>query len=867
MKKILVILTVLLVVFIGIIFTAPFLFKDNLLRLLDQEIEKNVSAEVYFDPDKVSLSLIKHFPNLTITLEDFGVIGVEAFKGDTLADVKAFDLTVNLGSVIWGDQVQLQSINLVDPRIMILVLADGTANYDIAKDSGEVSRADTTTENGFNLAIDNWNIKNGRIVYFDQASNVMVAMAGLNHTGSGDFSSVLFDMTTSTTIDDLMVRYNDITYLENKKMVADMVVQVDLDQSKYTLKENRISLNDFSIGMDGFVKINPESYDIDLSYEGKDNTIKSLLSLVPGAYKEGYENISAEGQLDFNGNIRGIYQEEPSQIPAFRLALMAKNGLIQYPDLPEAIRNIQIDLLVDHQGNDVDQTTIDVNRLHLEFGKNPVDATMKIKNLVDYNMVADIKARLNLDDMTKIYPLKDTELSGNVNADIHIEGVYDSVKHTIPVSGKLDINQLSYAGPDLSLKFGIDQARTELTTQRVSISQFSGYLGKSDLTLTGYLNNYMAYLLEEDQPIQGEFDFRSNELDLNEWMASDDSTQTETQDTVELEVVKIPENLDFVLHSEMNLVYYDNLELRNVKGDIRMKDGILKLENLDFNTLGGDFVIGGTYDTRDIENPSFDFQMDIQKLSIPRAYRSFFTIKQLAPIANLMEGDFSTDFKLSGKLKPNMMPDLATLSGSGVLEILDAAIKGADSKVISGITSLTNLSQESTNVTLKDVLMTTRIIDGKVLVQPFTISMGGNKAVVAGSYGLDGSLDYRLKLDVPPGLVQSATSLVSSAIGQDLNVDAKDVKLNLGIGGTYKDPKINILGAESGGNEAAAKNALKTVVDEEKEKLEQQAEKKLDEQTEQLLDQTGDMIEQEEVKDQVDKAKETLKQLLKKKGG
>jgi hypothetical protein len=541
--------------------------------------------------------------------------------------------------------------------------------------------------------------------------------------------------------------------------------------------------------------------------------------------------------------------------------------LIQYPDLPEAIRNIQIDLLVDHQGNDMDQTSIDVNQLHLEFGKNPVDATLKIKNLVDYNMVADIKARLNLDDMTKIYPLKDTELSGNVNADIHIEGVYDSVKHTIPVSGKLDINQLSYAGPDLPLKFGIDQARTELTTRRIGINQFSGYLGKSDLTLTGYLNNYIAYLLEEDQPIQGEFDFRSNELDLNEWMASDDSTQTETQDTVELEVVKIPENLDFVLHSEMDLVYYDNLELRNVKGDIRMKDGILKLENLDFKTLGGDFVIGGTYNTRDIENPSFDFQMDIQKLSIPRAYRSFFTIKQLAPIANLMEGDFSTDFKLSGKLKSNMMPDLTTLSGSGVLEILNAAIKGADSKVISGITSLTNLSQESTNVTLKDVLMTTRIIDGRVLVQPFTISMGGNKAVVAGSYGLDGSLDYRLKLDVPPGLVQSATSLVSSAIGQDLNVNAKDVKLNLGIGGTYKDPKINILGAESGGNEAAAKNALKTVVDEEKEKLEQEAEKKLDEQTEQLLEQTGDIIEKEEVKDQVDKAKETLKQLLKKKGG
>ncbi len=867
MKKVVVILLVVVVVFIGIILAAPILFKDDLLRLLDKEIEKNIMAEVYFDPESVGLSLLKNFPNLTITLEDFGIVGVGEFSGDTLANVEAFDLTVNLKSVIAGDQIQLSSINLINPRVMILVLADGTANYDIAMDTKETVATDTTNEAGLSLGIDRWSIQNGKIIYFDQASNTMVAMDGLNHTGSGDFSSSLFDMTTTTTIDNLMIRYGDITYLENKKLAADMVIQMDLDQSKYTLKENKISLNDFSIGLSGFVVINTEDYEINLTYEGKDNSIKSLLSLVPGTYKEGFEEISAEGQMDFNGNVTGIYNEERSQIPAFRLALTAKNGMIQYPGLPEAIRNIQIELMVNHEGNDLERTTIDLNKIHLDFGKNPVDASLKIKNLVDYEMVADIKAQLNLGDMMRIYPLKDTELSGNVNADIHIEGVYDSVKHIIPVSGKLDIKQLKYAGPDLPMNFGINQANAELTTNRITVDYFSGNLSNTDMDLSGYLNNYMAYLMEDNQPLQGEFDFKSKKLDLNEWMTSEDSVQMVVTDTVELEAVKIPENLDFVLHSEMDLLYYDNLELKNARGDIRIKDGVLKLENLDFNTLGGDFIVSGTYDTRDIEHPAFDFQMDVKKLSIPRAYHAFFTIKQLAPIANLMEGDFSTDFKLSGKLKPNMMPDLTTLSGAGVLEILNAAIKGADSKVISGITGLTNLSKESTNVTLMDVLMSTQIIDGRVLVQPFTISMGDNKAVVAGSHGLDGSLDYRLKLDVPPGLVQSATSLVSTAVGQDLNINAKDVKLNLGIGGTYRDPKISILGAETGGSEAAAKNALKAVVDEEKEKLAQEAEKKIDEQTENLLEQTDEIIEQEEVKEQVDKAKETLKQLLKKKGG
>jgi uncharacterized protein involved in outer membrane biogenesis len=863
MKKFFLILMIVVLVLIGLILITPLFFKDTLLNVLDSEIEKNIRAEVYFDRDNVDLSLIKNFPNLTISLKDIGVVGVEEFQGDTLADIERFDLTVNLKSLIWGDQIQLNSVNMVNPQLMILILEDGKTNYDIMVETEETA-VDTDAEEEMSVGIDHWTIRNGQIAYFDQSANMIVTMEGLDHTGTGDFTETIFDMETSSTVENLMVRYEDITYLQDKKLKADMIIHMDLDETKYTFRENKISLNDFSFGLNGFLILKEESYDIDLSYEGKDNTVKSLLSLVPGAYKEGYENVEAEGELNFSGNVKGIYNEKTEEIPAFHLELNARDGTIQYPDLPEAIRNIQIDMLVDNNGRNMDQTKIDVNRFHLDFGNNPVDATIKINNLVNYDMIADIKARLNLDEVTKIYPLKDTELSGNVDLDVHIEGVYDSVNKTIPMSGKIDVDQLKYSGPDLPMDLGIQRAAAELDTRRITLNVFTGNIGNTDLNLSGYINNYMAYVIEENMPLQAEFDLRSKQVDLNEWLAAEESGDQE-EDTVALEVVKIPENLDFILRSEMDLVYYDNLELKGVKGTIRIKDGILMLENLDFNTLGGNFGMAGNYDTRDMDHPSYDFELDINKLSIPQAYKAFFTIRQLAPIANLMEGNFSTDFRLSGELKPNMMPDLTTISGSGILEILNAAVKGAESKVISGITSLTKLSDESTNVTLKDVLMTTQITDGRVLVEPFTISLGGNQAVVAGSHGLDGSLDYRITLDIPPGLVQSASSLVSSAIGKDINVNAKDLKLNLGIGGTYNDPNINILGAETGGTEEAAKEALRVVIDEEKEKLTSEAEKKLDEETDKLLEQTIDTVEHKEIKEEVDRAKETLKNLLKKK--
>jgi hypothetical protein len=80
--------------------------------------------------------------------------------------------------------------------------------------------------------------------------------------------------------------------------------------------------------------------------------------------------------------------------------------------------------------------------------------------------------------------------------------------------------------------------------------------------------------------------------------------------------------------------------------------------------------------------------------------------------------------------------------------VAQASLK--DSKLISGITSLTKLDNTS-EVTMKDVLMSATIKEGRLSVKPFDVKFGSYKTTVAGSTGIDGSLDYKLKMDVPQG--------------------------------------------------------------------------------------------------------------------
>ena len=152
-----------------------------------------------------------------------------------------------------------------------------------------------------------------------------------------------------------------------------------------------------------------------------------------------------------------------------------------------------------------------------------------------------------------------------------------------------------------------------------------------------------------------------------------------TEDTTSYGVIPVPENIDFILHSDLKTVKMMDLTISNATGDIIVKDGMANLSGIKFNMLGGAFVVNGSYNTRDIKHPKYDFGLKIDNLSIQQSAASFSMVRSYAPIAGLVAGNFSTDFKVSGELLDNLMPNLKTVNGAGLVKIAQASLK--DSKL------------------------------------------------------------------------------------------------------------------------------------------------------------------------------------------
>lgn len=938
MKKFFLISGIVLGTLLLLLFTLPFLFKDKIKKAVDEQIANNVNATVFYNADKFGLTFFKKFPALTVTLGEFGVVGFAPFEGDTLVSMNEFNVSVDVLSVVFGKQIKIKSILLDNPSINVIVLKTGEANYNISKPSTDTAKVEPTAEpTKFSVGIDKWEIVNGKLIYDDRQSPQYAKIIGLNHVGKGDFTQDIYDLDTKTTIDSLTYALDTVTYLKNHKFDAKLVLNIDNSNSKYTFKDNLFKINDFGLGVDGSVQMNKDSsMTLDIKLKTPETTFSSILSLIPAVYKKDFTSLKTEGSFAFDAFAKGNYKG--SQYPGFGLNLNIKDGFVQYPSLPSAIKNISLDLNIDNQSGNLDSLVVNLKQMHVEVGSNPFDAKFYLKGLNKKYFEANLKGVMNLAELTQLYPMQGYTLKGIFDIDASAKGYYDATSNKMPyiiahmglkdgyvkteavpapleqinmtasvennagtmkdmkakmssfrmvfdgepfeahaevedftdytyaafVKGKLDMEKLTKLYPleGMTIKGFIDteidtkgkmslisaQKYDQLQTsgkmdftnfsfkstsfpqgivmnkaqmifdpKQIRVPLLKGSLGKSEIDMTGTFNNYMAYVFK-NETIVGKMTFNSPDFDVNEWMGGEDTTAKANQPTQPQPVAAIPKNLDITMDCKLKKVLYSTYDMYNMSGIVTMKDGVFALDKGFFNMIEADFKTNMTYDTKDMKHPGYSFDLDVKNLEIKKAYDKFEIVKKLASIAKDVDGKLATNFKVKGELGNDYAIIYPTMNGSGQIFIADAHVKNIS--YINEAKKLTKLDIPE-EYSLQNTKIDAEIINGRVFFKPFDVKAGNIKLNIGGSQGFDQTVDYIVKTSVPAsGVNKLASSALSSIFGKALP-EVKSYRVDMNVKGNSKSPKVSILSIVPEG--AGGTDATKQATDQ----LKKQAEEKL----------------------------------------
>jgi hypothetical protein len=333
-----------------------------------------------------------------------------------------------------------------------------------------------------------------------------------------------------------------------------------------------------------------------------------------------------------------------------------------------------------------------------------------------------------------------------------------------------------------------------LPGNNITLNELNATTGQTDFKASGAIQNLIPFLMSK-QDLKGSFSLQSNTFNLNDFMSSEKTVTQSNGDTnkgstsSEAKAVKIPDFLDATLNFSATKVIYDNLVLNNTKGTITIKDETANLSNVTTATLGGDVAFSGNVSTK-TATPSFAMALDMKKIDIAQSFDQLEILKYMAPIAKAIEGNLNTTINLNGSLNNDLTPQLSTLVGNALAQIITAEVKPGSAPLLSKLgeqVSFLNLDKLS----LKDLSTAFTFNNGKIDVKPFDFDVKGITITASGSHGLDKSINYNLNLDVPAKYLGTDVSKLLAKLNPE-EADTMMVKIPIGLSGTFASPQISL---------------------------------------------------------------------------
>lgn len=768
-------LGVLIFVF-AVLMVLPFAFKGKITTVAKNKINGMLNAKVDFE--NVNLSFIRSFPNVSVKLENFHIIGENEFAKDTLMASEDIDLVLNLKSLFSDSGYEVKKLQFNNSKIFAHVLPNGKANWDIMKEDS-TQKPDTSAMK-FNLKLKKFEIAHADIIYFDEEGKMKAVIHNLNHTTSGDLTADSSLLVTKSSLDSLDFWMDKVQYLTKANIEFNADINANLNKKIFKFSKNSSRINAIPFSFVGWFSMLDDGYDMDLKLNAEKVDFKAILSMIPAIYAKNFEGMTAGGKVDMSGLLKGKMVGD--FYPAFDFKLTAIDGWFQYPSLPKSLEKINVAGHITNPGKTLDATVVDISKFSFVLGGNPFSASMRVAYpMSDPELSMKAVGKINLGQIKEMYPLDaTTQLNGLLDMNMEMSGrmsYYETKQYDkFKFSGTMNLSNMLVKMSSLPQDVSIAKANMVFNNRYVDLTTLQMKIGRNDLAASGKLENAVAYALH-NKTLKGTLSLKSNYFNASDFMTSDAkptsaSGEKAKADTSKMKLVRIPKNIEFNMDADFKQLVYSKMNFTNAKGNLIVANGDMKIQNTSMQAFGGNVNLSGVYSTSDEKKPNVNFNMSLNDVLFTEVFKQVETLQKFAPIFEKATGKFTTKLSFNSLLQNDMMPDLASVLGNGTFNTQSVGL--ANVPVLTALVAKLKHT-ELASTTIKDLGLMFEIKDGKINTKPFDVSLGNVKMKLGGSTGLDKSIAYAGTVQLPDKLNMGQFSTV-----------------NVKIGGTFSKPKIEL---------------------------------------------------------------------------
>ncbi len=557
------------------------------------------------------LSLFSNFPNISFKVDDLKINETKKEDSPVIMDVKDIYVGFNLWDILQKNY-NLKSLIIEDGFFDIVIHEDQSINLlNALKSFDEETEASEPID--FNL--EKIKLHNLDVHKKDEGKNTDLETFIYEADGGFNIDKEYISGHIDTEFEMNLIDNGDTTYVKHKHFELHTDLNLNKATGMLTVEPSGITMEHGDFELEGKIDTKND-IDLDLKIRGTKPNFDMLIAFAPNDLIPVLERYKNAGKIYFNAIVQGSTLNQ--QVPFFDVNFGASEAFLENTDKGKRLDDMGFKGHFTN-GNERSSrtTTFSLEDMTAKLEKGKFLGNVVITNFEEPEVDMQLDADFNLEFLVGFLNLNEVDnATGNVSLKMNFHDIVD-IDHPEQALSKLNqayfselkINNLSLSSKDLPAPLEKLNAHLVMNGKKATLNQFDMLLGKSDLSITGYLSDLPAIVHHSDTLVDAHIDVKSNQLDIAEITryAVTDSTSTGINEQIKdltagfsfkssakafTESKYLPKGEFFVDNFHAQLKHYPH-ELHDFHVDFLIDDEDLKIKDFTGFIDDSDFHFNG----------------------------------------------------------------------------------------------------------------------------------------------------------------------------------------------------------------------------------------------------------------------------------
>ncbi|MFL5752345.1 MAG: hypothetical protein ACJ76F_02985, partial [Bacteroidia bacterium] len=570
----------------GTVVIIAYAYEDDAKLAVISELNRHLNAEIKVEPRNIDFTIIKSFPNAAVEFKD--VMAYEALKKekrDTLFTAGMISLQFNLLDIFNGNY-RVKKIKLNDAVLNLKVDKHGKENYIFWKTDSVPGSAEQAA---VSFRLEKIALKNIKVKYRNRQALIRVFSTIDEALISGEFSESNYSLKSEGKLvaEEFSIEKRELLKQKN----LDYSFDIDVKGNKYVFKNADLAINKLSLSASGSLESSDSVMAADLNLKGKNIDVRSTLSLLPRVEQDKLKDYQSDGLFYVDAKLTGNLKRLSSLFIQAEFGI--QNAVITY--LPDGTKLEKVNLNGRYMKDNMHPEKLELKNISGLLKNEALNGNFSMTSFNDPYIELEAKGSILLEDLQRFYPIDTiSAVSGGLKFNVYINGSVNELKNNFSEHNEHSHGEAEFT--NVKLKFKHDEKEILIPSGKLSLrgsdimaENIVMRSGKSDAVINGDLQNFIGWLLKDEQRLKVTAKLESKFISVDELLADPESGSGSSR-PYELQV---SDKIDLDLQLKVAETKLGKFEAGSIMGNLKVRDKKIFTENLSLETMDGDLTFTG----------------------------------------------------------------------------------------------------------------------------------------------------------------------------------------------------------------------------------------------------------------------------------